>query len=163
VRNVDSCRLYSRSTIKGKNMNAFKINRKALIIGLALLCLTVPGFSLGRTAAATATPVVIPQNKELDFNLVNQTGYNIKLLYIGPSKSPEWTADMEILKGRVFRTGTQMPIRFNPKTQATKWDIMVEWTDGSKSAQWLGLDLSTVEKLTILYDAHTDKTSFRVN
>jgi hypothetical protein len=70
---------------------------------------------------------------------------------------------MEILKGRVFRTATQMPIRFNPKSQAKKWDIMVKWTDGSQSAQWLGLDLTEIKKLTILYDAATDKTSVRIN
>jgi hypothetical protein len=149
-------------------MNVLRINHKALIIGLALLCLTIPGFSpnssISRTASAKTAPVLnAVQNQELDFTLVNQTGYNIKLLYIDPSNSPEWTDDMEILKGKVFRTATQLPIRFNPKTQAKKWDIMVQWTDGSKSAQWLGLDLSTVEKLTILYDAETDKTSFRVN
>lgn len=145
-------------------MNVLRNNHKTFIIGLALLCLTVPSFTLSRNASAMTAPVLnTVQNKQLDFTLVNQTGYSIKLLYIGPNNNPEWTDDMEILKGRVFRTGTQMPIRFSPKTQATKWDIMVQWTDGSKSAQWLGLDLSTVEKLTILYDAETDKTSFRVN
>jgi len=143
-------------------MNTFRINRKSLVIGLALLCLTMTAFSLN-TDASTA-PVVNPiQNQLLDFAIVNRTGYNIKLLYIGPSNSPEWTDDMEVLKGRVFKSGTQMPIRFKPTTQAKKWDIKVEWTDGSKSAEWLGLDLSTVEKLTILYDATNDKTSFRIN
>ncbi len=145
-------------------MNAIKVNRRSLVLGLALLCLTLSAVSLSRAAVSTAAPVVNSvQNKTLDFTLVNQTGYGIKLLYIGPTSTPEWTEDMEILKGRTFQTGTQMPIRFNSRTQAKKWDIMVEWTDGSKSAQWIGLDLSTVEKLTILYDADTDKTSFRVN
>lgn len=40
---------------------------------------------------------------------------------------------------------------------------MVKWTDGSKSAEWLGLDLSTIEKLTILYNADTDKTTYHIN
>jgi len=178
-------------------MNTLKVNRKHFVIGLALLCLTMPAFSLSCTAASTAAPeskapasttapatnapatttapasnvpvsttaseTNAPQNKTLDFDLVNQTGYSIKLLYIGPSNNPEWTADMEILKGRTFRTDTEMEVSFSPRTQARKWDIMVEWTDGSKSAQWLGLDLSTIEKLTILYNAETDKTSFRIN
>jgi hypothetical protein len=146
-------------------MNITKINRRTLVIGLAILCLTILTFSSSRTTtASTATPVVSgTQNDELDFTIVNQTGYSIKLLYIGPSNNPEWTDDMEILKGRVFKTGTQMPIRFNPKTKAKKWDIMVKWTDGSKSAQWIGLDLSTIEKLTILYNADTDETTYRIN
>lgn len=144
-------------------MNTLRTNHKALLIGLLLVCLTLTAFSSGRTSASASAPVVnIVQNKELDFTLVNQTGYGIKLLYIGPSNSPEWTDDMEVLKGRVFRSGTQMPIRFNPKAQTTKWDIMVKWTDGSQSAQWIGLDLSEIKKLTILYNADTDKTTYRI-
>ena len=140
-----------------------KLKHKALVIGLALLCLTTAGLSAGRTSASTTTVVNTPQNEALDFTLVNKTGYDIKLLYIGPSNNPEWTDDMEFLKGKVFKTGTQMGVRFNPKTRTPKWDIMVKWTDGSKSAEWLGLDLTKIEKLTILYDAETDKTTYRIN
>lgn len=145
-------------------MITLKTNPKTLFIGLLLLCLTMAAVSSGRTSASAAAPALnVVDNKELDFTIVNQTGYGIKLLYIGPSNSPEWTDDMEMLKGRVFRSGTQMPIRFSPKAQTTKWDIMVKWTDGSQSAQWLGLDLSRIEKLTILYNADTDKTTYRIN
>jgi hypothetical protein len=145
-------------------MNTLIISRRALVIGLAILCFTILTFSSSRTSASTATSVAnVTQNDLLDFTLVNQTGYSIKLLYIGPSNNPEWTDDMEILKGRVFKTGTQMPIRFSPKTKTNKWDIMVKWTDGSKSAQWLGLDLSTIKKLTILYNAESDETTYRIN
>lgn len=140
-----------------------KTKYKALVIGLALLCLTMAGFSSIRTSASTVAAVNSPQNAELDFTLINRTGYDIKLLYIGPNNNPEWTDDMEFLKGKVFKTGTQMGVKFSPRTKATKWDIMVKWTDGSKSAEWLGLDLSTIEKLTILYDANTDKTTYHIN
>lgn len=145
-------------------MNLLKISYKALVMCAVVLSLTVLDFSAGYTSASPAIPTGnAAQNKMLDFTMVNATGFDIKLLYIGPSNNPEWTADMEILKGKTFRTGTEMPIRFNPRTQASKWDIMVEWTDGSKSGQFLGLDLSNVKKLTILYDPNTDETSFRVN
>lgn len=145
-------------------MNTLKTNPKNLFVGLLLLCLTMTAFSSGRTFASAAPPVLnVAENKELDFTIVNQTGYGIKLLYVGPSNSADWTDDMEMLKGRVFRSGTQMPIRFSPKAQTTKWDIMVKWTDGSQSAEWLGLDLSKIKKLTILYNAETDKTTYRIN
>lgn len=145
-------------------MNALKINHKALVIGLAVLFLTIPVLSSSRTSASTATPAVnVTQNNQLDFTLVNQTGYSIKAVYIGPSNNPEWTADMEVLHGRVFKTGTQIPISFSPKAQAKKWDIMVEWSDGSGRVQWLGLDLTQIEKVTLLYDAENDKTSARFN
>jgi hypothetical protein len=156
--------LHSTSTLKRKIMNIVKSSRRALVIGLAVLCLNMLAFSSRPISASGATRVVgANQNDELDFTLVNQTGYGIKLLYIGPSNNPEWTDDMEILKGRVFKTGTQMPIRFSPKTKAKKWDIMVKWTDGSKSAQWIGLDLTSIEKLTILYNPETDATTYRIN
>lgn len=140
-----------------------KINHKALVIGLALLCLTTAGFLSSGTSASTAAAVHTTQNEQLDFTLVNSTGYSIKLLYIGPSNNPEWTDDMEFLKGKEFKTGTQMGVKFSPKTKSKKWDIMVKWTDGSKSAEWLGLDLTTIEKLTILYNPDTDKTTYRIN
>ena len=145
-------------------MNTLKTNPKTIFVGLLLLCLTMTALSSGGTGASAAPPALnVAENKELDFTLVNQTGYGIKLLYIGPSNSPEWTDDMEMLKGRVFRSATQMPIRFSSKAQTTKWDIMVKWTDGSQSAEWLGLDLSKIQKLTILYNAETDKTTYRIN
>ena len=145
-------------------MNALKIKYKALVMGFAILCLTVLALPTNGTSAATASPAVnAAQNKQLDFTIVNQTGYSIKALYIGPSNNPEWTEDMEVLHGRVFRSGTQIPIRFSPKAQSKKWDIMVEWSDGSGRVQWLGLDLTTIEKLTLLYDADNDKTSVRIN
>ncbi|HVG17494.1 MAG TPA: hypothetical protein VNI02_00465 [Blastocatellia bacterium] len=147
-------------------MNSLRIKPRALVIGLALLCLSMPLFSSSRTSASAsmAEPVAnVAQNKQLDFTLVNQTGYSIKELYIGPSNNPEWTEDMEILHGKVFRSGTQIPILFNPKAQAKKWDIMVVWSDGSGKVQWLGLDLTTIEKVTLLYDAENDKTSARFN
>jgi hypothetical protein len=145
-------------------MNALKINRNALAVGLAALCLTVLAFSSGRTSAsATKTVVNVAQNEDLDFKLVNQTGYNIKAVYIGPNNNPEWTSDMEVLHGRTFKSGTSLDITFHPKAKAAKWDLMVEWADGSGKEQWLGLDLTKIEKLTLLYDAEKDKTSVRIN
>lgn len=140
-----------------------KIKHRTLAIGIALLSLSMAGFSASRASSSIAIGANVPQNEQLDFTLVNSTGYDIKLLYIGPSNNPEWTDDMEFLKGKVFKTGTQMGVRFSPKTRTKKWDIMVKWTDGSKSAEWLGLDLTTIEKLTILYNAETDKTTYRIN
>lgn len=150
-------------TLERKIIQLLKIKHKALVIGLTLLCLTTAGFLSSGTSASTAAAINTTQNEQLDFTLVNRTGYSIKLLYIGPSNNPEWTDEMEFLKGKEFKTGTQMGVRFNPKTKSKKWDIMVKWTDGSKSAEWLGLDLTTIEKLTILYDADTDKTTYRIN
>ena len=43
--------------------------------------------------------------------------------------------------------------------KAPKWDIMVEWADGSPSEEWLDLDLTKIEKITLHYDKANDKTT----
>lgn len=101
-------------------------------------------------------------NEELDFTLVNKTGYAIKKILVGPTSTKEWSDDMEILKGRAFADGATMDIKFNPKLTASKWDLKVEWADGSDSEQWLDLDLSKIEKLTLRYDKATDKTTAEI-
>lgn len=146
-------------------MNTLNINRKVLAIGFAVLSLTLLISSSGRISHASAATRAVnaAQNEALDFTLVNQTGYGIRKVFIGPSNNPEWTDDMEVLHGRVFKSGTALDISFSPKAKSAKWDIMVEWSDGSGKVQWLGLDLTTIEKLTLLYDADNDKTSVRIN
>src|SRR5437870_5150687 len=84
----------------------------------------------------------------LDFELVNKTGYDIKSLYIGPSANKEWTDDMEVLHGRTFPNGSTLDITFNPKARAEKWDIMVEWVGDYENDQWLNLKLTEISKVT---------------
>lgn len=146
-------------------MNTLKINRKVLAIGLAVLSLTILVSSSARTSQASTTTAVVnaAQNDALDFTLVNETGYNIKKVFIGPSNNPDWTADMEVLRGRAFKNGTALDITFNPKARSAKWDLRVEWSDGDTPVNWYGLDLTTIEKLTLLYDADSGKTSVRIN
>lgn len=146
-------------------MNPLKNSRKFLAIGLAALLLTIlvsspAGTSLASTAHASVNTA---QNDALDFTLVNGTGYNIKKVYIGPNNNPNWTDDMEVLHGRVFKNGTALDISFSPKAKAAKWDLRVEWSDGDAPVDWYGLELTTIEKLTLLYDANTGKTSVRIN
>jgi hypothetical protein len=146
-------------------MNTLKMYRKLLAIGLAVLSLTILISSSARTsqAATSGTLINAAQNDELDFTLVNGTGYNIKKVYIGPSNNPNWTADMEVLRGRTFRNGSALDITFSPRARSAKWDLRVEWADGDTPVDWYGLDLTTIEKLTLLYDADSGKTSVRIN
>ena len=137
-----------------------RMKNRALTIGLALLALVVLAYSSSRTSASTALPVGnAAQNEALDFTLVNQTGYSIKALYIGASGTGDWTKEDEILKGRVFKPGTEMPIEFHPKATAELWDIMVTWADGSGSEEWTNLNLTEITKLTLVYNAEKDETS----
>jgi hypothetical protein len=123
--------------------------------------------------AATPSPASSPaasnsdaadkgSNEELDFTLVNKTGYAIKKVLVGPTSTKEWSDDMEILKGRTFADGANMDIKFHSKLTAAKWDLKVEWADGSGSEEWLDLDLTKIEKLTLHYDKATDKTTAEI-
>jgi hypothetical protein len=141
---------------------------KVFVLCFAVLALTILVPSLGRTSHASVTATVsnATQNPELDFTLANETGYGIKKVYIGPSNNPEWTEDMEVLHGRAFRTGAEIDITFKPKTSTPKWDLRVEWAppyEKDAAVNWYGIDLTKVEKITLLYDEKTGKTSIRRN
>ena len=142
-----------------------KIHWKIFVLCFGVLALTILGASLGRTShASVIATVTVGQNEELDFTLANETGYSIKKVYIGPTNNPDWTEDMEVLHGRTFKTGTALDITFNPKARATKWDLRVEWAppyEKDAAVNWYGIDLTKVEKITLLYDEKTGKTSIR--
>ena len=105
------------------------------------------------------TPVTAtPQNPELDFTIVNKSGYAIKALYIGATGTGDWAKEDEILKGRSFPDGKEYFIEFKPKVKAEKWDIMVTWADGDGSEEWLNLNLTKIDKITLHYDKAKDKT-----
>ena len=101
-------------------------------------------------------------NPELDFTIVNKTGYTIKELSIGATGTGDWTKEDEVLKGRTFADGDSMDIKFSPRANAENWDIKVEWTDGSKGVEWLKLKLTEIEKVTLTYDRDTDKTTANI-
>jgi hypothetical protein len=116
------------------------------------------------TAAATpaASDANTASNPDLDFTLVNKTGYGIKQIYISPTSVKEWSDDAEILKGRSFADGATMEVKFHPKATAANWDIMVEWTDGSPSDEWDKLNLTKIDKVTLKYDKAADKTTAEI-
>jgi len=101
-------------------------------------------------------------NPDLDFTLVNKTGYAIKKVYIGVASSKDWADDDEVLKGRKFPDGASFDIKFHPKAMAKKWDIMVEWADGSANDEWLNLNLTKIEKITLKYNKAKDETTAEI-
>ena len=131
-----------------------------LIVAALAFCLGIVMNSSYRAKARNSfTPVIaLSQNPELDFTIVNKTGYDIKALSIGASGTGEWTKDDEVLKGKPFKNGQAYDIKFSPKAKAEKWDIMVTWADGSGSEEWLNLKLTEIEKVTLIYDKEKDVT-----
>jgi hypothetical protein len=111
------------------------------------------------TPASNTNAGSTASNADLDFTLVNKTGYAIKKVYIGPAANTDWAEDDEILKGRAFADGATMEVKFHPKATAANWDLRVEWADGSPADEWLKLNLTKIDKVTLHYDRASDKTT----
>ena len=176
---------YIEATSKEKftDMTRYKII-SALALGVAVSLMLACGGGAANTAktnapananankpASTPTPASSPAsntssektekmgNKELDFTLVNKTGYPIKGVSIGPNGDADWLPEDEVLKGRTFADGASLEIKFNPKATATKWDLKIDWADGDPSVEWTNVDLTEVKKLTLKYDKASGSTS----
>lgn len=91
----------------------------------------------------------------LDFKLVNKTGYTIKKIYIGPTSSEDWGDNL--LKGGL-EDGGSCEITFNPKASAKRWDIKVIYED-KDTAQWLDLKLTEISTVTLHWDADSQKST----
>jgi hypothetical protein len=92
-----------------------------------------------------------------DFKLVNKTGYELKELYVSPSKSDDWQDD--VLGQSTLGDGDAANIKFHRATKACHWDIKVVYSADSSSAVWSDVDLCSIEKVTIHYDKDADKTT----
>jgi hypothetical protein len=92
-----------------------------------------------------------------DFELVNKTGYEIKHVYVSPSKSDDWEED--VLGKDTLDDGDEWEIKFKRSTKTCFWDLKVVYAEDSSSAIWHDIDLCKVEKVTIRYNKRTDTTS----
>jgi len=92
-----------------------------------------------------------------DFDLSNKTGYEIKEVYVSPSKSDDWAED--VLGTGTLPDGNKVHIKFHRSTTSCEWDVKVVYTDDSSSAVWQNINLCEVEKITIHYTRSTDTTS----
>ena len=104
---------------------------------------------------AFAVPAAADDAKQ-DFKLVNATGYELKALYVSPSKSDDWEDD--ILGQDTLDDGQAVNVHFSPKAHTCKWDLKVVYSDDNSSAVWNDIDLCSVEKITIHYDRKNDVT-----
>ncbi len=114
-------------------------------------------------ASTPATASDTKSNPELDFTLVNKTGYDIKAVSVGPTGDADWKSEDEVLKGRKLADGASLELKFSPRLTSANWDLMVEWADGSGSEEWIKLDLTEIEKVTLKYDKATDKTTAEID
>ena len=101
--------------------------------------------------------LVIPAKAalDLDFTLVNKTGYDIKEVYVGPTTVEEWGDN--ILKD-VLKDGQSLELKFHPKATAEKWDIKVVYTDG-ETAWWKGYKLTEITKINLFWSKDKGSTA----
>lgn len=90
--------------------------------------------------------------------VVNATGYATKFLGFNPPDDDEWN-DNEL--GGVLKDGDSVYVKFNGADKGCDWNIRVDWQDYDSSVLWKGVDLCTIDKLTLCYDKDTKVTSFR--
>ena len=112
---------------------------------LALVCI----FALPGLASAL----------NLDFELVNGTGYAIKEIYISPATVDNWQQN---LLSEPMADGASGQITFDPDADAENWDMKIVWVDEGDDVVWQGLDLTQISKLTLRYNADSDETSVEV-
>ena len=111
--------------------------------------------SLAAAAVAVSAPAFAADAKQ-DFTLVNRTGYELKALFVSPSKADDWQDD--VLGQDVLEEGKAVNVHFSPKTQVCKFDLKVVYTEDDSSAIWQNIDLCSVDKITIHYDRKNDVT-----
>ncbi|MGV3525103.1 MAG: hypothetical protein ACO1RX_12805 [Candidatus Sericytochromatia bacterium] len=109
--------------------------------------------------AEMATSVrAVPMDDELnlDFTLVNATGYDIAEVRIGPASEESWG---ENILEEGLADGEEVELSFHPDADAALWDIRITWDDGSGSVYWRKLNLTEISRLTLKYDDESGKTT----
>lgn len=92
----------------------------------------------------------------LDFELVNKTGYAIKEIYVSPAAADNW---QDNLLSQPMADGESLQMTASPDANAEMWDMKIVWVDEGEDVQWKGLNLAKISKVTLYYNADTDETT----
>ncbi|MGV3525102.1 MAG: hypothetical protein ACO1RX_12800 [Candidatus Sericytochromatia bacterium] len=131
------------------------------LVALAAVALTLSA-PLPQQSAAQASVVpgvhAVPVDDELnlDFTLVNATGYDIAEVRISPASEESW-GDNILEDG--LADGEAAELSFHPDADAALWDLRITWADDDGSVFWRKLNLTEISKLTLKYDDETGKTT----
>lgn len=146
-------------SIKKFPIRAFLLSAAALMMGFSTMAQSAQ--------ASTNNPLLMEykatpmQNETLDFDLMNETGYNIGGLYLSPTSEQNWGPN---ILPENLASGSGVHISFAPEASATKWDLRADWlaeeNDGEPGyVYWIGLNLDQITTLTLYYDEASGKTS----
>lgn len=112
-------------------------------------------FATTLCAASLLAAVAFAEGKQ-DFDLVNATGYDIKEVYVAPASSTDWEND--VMGSDILENQHLVHVSFSPKTQSCKWDMKVTYTDGD-TAEWYGVNLCSISKVTLKWDKGAQTTT----
>jgi len=114
---------------------------KAMILGLSVML--VPGGAWART--------------DLDFALVNETGYVIEEVYLSPTGAADWQEN--VISGDVLENTQIGRIAFSIGGAQEKclWDLRVVYSDRA-TAEWGQVNLCHTNRVVLRYDRNSGKT-----
>jgi hypothetical protein len=132
--------------------------RKFLSFAVLLFMMLGNTAFMPKVSDANVSPCSINESINLDFVLVNKTGYTIENVYVAPSKDRDWGED--IMGKEYLEDGESVEISFDANEKVKKWDMYVTWEgyEADEDRYWLDFDLSEISKITLFYNAKTGKT-----
>jgi hypothetical protein len=92
-----------------------------------------------------------------DFVLVNRTGYTIDEVYVSASNVNSWEEDL--MGDDSLENGQQLNVRFARNTSQCMFDIKVVYDD-QETAEFRGINLCQVSRVTIFYNRSAGTTRF---
>lgn len=117
----------------------------------------IAALSILATMALSASAMA--EQKNLDFKIVNATGYDIKAVYVTEAENT-WSEN--IMGQDLLEDAAEVEIGFEGDISECKGDLKVDWTDDSPSVVWKGLDFCAISEVTLKYDRNTDVTTAEV-
>ena len=108
-------------------------------------------------ASLLAWNLIAPaQAANLDFTVVNSTGYQIDSIYVSEASSSAWGKD--IMGQDALAADEAVDIRFDQNGKTCRWDMLVRYNDGDE-ATWKNLNLCNISKVTLFWNAKLQKTT----
>ena len=114
---------------------------KMLKSAILACALTLVAFSSVTSAA--------PQNRKLDFKLINKSTYTVVELYVSPTDDEEWGED--VLGRDVLANNDSVDIEFSRSETTCSWDLKIV-DDEEDEVTWTKLNLCTANEITLRYE-----------
>jgi hypothetical protein len=94
---------------------------------------------------------------ERDFVVANTTGYPIKFIGVNTAGDEVWN---ENELSSTLADGARFKVKFSGADKGCKWNIKVTWADDNTSSYFRGLDLCTINVVTLKYNRSSDTASY---